>query len=330
MQHRAFGWLLAAAGAALTCNPAMAGPDCRPDIGGSGDVSVNDLLIVLSAWGPCPGCPADINNDGVVDVFDLLLVLDCWGPCPCQPPVILEIFDATEVVDATDATAFGLGLVVTHVYATGRTVAVGDVLLLARADLEPNLGTNFYQDPFGNDTPPSTILCNAFPSLCYDTFLTMRDVIDDASSVILTPGSFTGEMSIDADWFVDPFQTDREAVDISGLTGNPGQAGVLIAQVTLTLAAAEGPSSVGYAGEIRMWAGGAGGEQGSQSMNSFLYCPWDCQPEPDGFIGINDFLALLQQWPNPEGGSCDFNYDGDVGINDFLDLLARMWGPCPG
>jgi len=331
MHNRAFGWLLAAAGAALTCNPALAGPTCLPDIDGSGDVGTTDLLDLLANWGPCDACPADINSDGVVDILDLLLLLECWGLCPCRPPVIPEVFDATEVVDVTDATSFGLGLVVTHVYATGSTVAVGDALLLARANLVPTVNTNFYQDLFGNDLPPTTLICNAFPSVCYDTFVTMREVVDDATPVGLVPGFSMRETSINGDWFVSPTEIDRQAVDISGVTGNPGQAGVLIAQITLVLPPpAEGPSSVGFAGDIRMWASGAGGDEGAQSMNSFIYCPWDCQPQPDGFIGINDFLELLAQWSNPEGGSCDYDYDGEIGIDDFLDLLSRKWGPCPG
>jgi hypothetical protein len=54
-------------------------------------------------------------------------------------------------------------------------------------------------------------------------------------------------------------------------------------------------------------------------------CPWDCEPTPNGDVGINDFLELLGQWGSP--GSCDFG-GGGVGINDFLDLLAN-WGDCP-
>ncbi len=54
-------------------------------------------------------------------------------------------------------------------------------------------------------------------------------------------------------------------------------------------------------------------------------CPWDCEPVPEGTVGITDFLALLAQWGGP--GACDFD-GGNVGINDFLDLLAN-WGPCP-
>lgn len=53
-----------------------------PDIDGSGSVAVNDLLIVLAQWGPCPAlptpCPADLDGDGIVGVSDLLIVLGGW------------------------------------------------------------------------------------------------------------------------------------------------------------------------------------------------------------------------------------------------------------
>lgn len=45
-----------------------------------GVVNVNDLITIVSAWGPCPvaqgsTCPADVNRNGRVDVDDLLLVV---------------------------------------------------------------------------------------------------------------------------------------------------------------------------------------------------------------------------------------------------------------
>jgi hypothetical protein len=53
------------------------------DITGDGHVDVNDLLAVISTWGPCPAppsaCPADIVPNGQVDVNDLLLVISHWG-----------------------------------------------------------------------------------------------------------------------------------------------------------------------------------------------------------------------------------------------------------
>lgn len=55
---------------------------CGGDLDGSNDVGVDDLLIVVAAWGPCQGeCLADINNDGVVSTDDILAMLAAWGPC---------------------------------------------------------------------------------------------------------------------------------------------------------------------------------------------------------------------------------------------------------
>lgn len=52
------------------------------DLNDSGTVDVQDLLILLGAWGTCPKkgpCPADLNNSGAVDVQDLLILLANWG-----------------------------------------------------------------------------------------------------------------------------------------------------------------------------------------------------------------------------------------------------------
>ncbi len=56
---------------------------CVGDLTGDSVVDVSDLLVLLSAWGPCNGdCPSDLNGDKVVDVSDLLILLSAWGACP--------------------------------------------------------------------------------------------------------------------------------------------------------------------------------------------------------------------------------------------------------
>jgi hypothetical protein len=64
---------------------------CPSDIVANDAVDVNDLLAVISTWGPCaapcPGspCAADVapaGGDCVIDVNDLLAVISTWGPCP--------------------------------------------------------------------------------------------------------------------------------------------------------------------------------------------------------------------------------------------------------
>ena len=60
---------------------------CIGDIDGSGDVTSDDILAVIGAWGECPydnednTCPADANGDTVVNVSDLLWVIGQFGPC---------------------------------------------------------------------------------------------------------------------------------------------------------------------------------------------------------------------------------------------------------
>ena len=63
-------------------------PQSQPgDITGDGEVDVDDLLAVITNWGPCPAppaaCPADIAPagapNGVVNVDDLLMVVTNWG-----------------------------------------------------------------------------------------------------------------------------------------------------------------------------------------------------------------------------------------------------------
>lgn len=53
---------------------------CPSDIDGSGTVDVDDLLLVIGAWGTASS-DEDIDNNGTVDVDDLLILISAWGPC---------------------------------------------------------------------------------------------------------------------------------------------------------------------------------------------------------------------------------------------------------
>jgi hypothetical protein len=62
---------------------------CVGDLDRSGAIDLSDLLVVLSAWGPCPAyCSADLDDSGAVGLSDLLFMLSAWGQCPPQssPP----------------------------------------------------------------------------------------------------------------------------------------------------------------------------------------------------------------------------------------------------
>jgi hypothetical protein len=56
---------------------------CTGDITGiNGAVDQADFQLVIAAWGTCLGCAADTNGDGLVNIDDLLAVISQWGPCP--------------------------------------------------------------------------------------------------------------------------------------------------------------------------------------------------------------------------------------------------------
>ena len=62
----------------------VAPADNPADIDGDGVVGINDFLIVLGTWGPCPDpcppfCPADVDEDCTVGIGDFLAVLGAWG-----------------------------------------------------------------------------------------------------------------------------------------------------------------------------------------------------------------------------------------------------------
>ena len=66
--------------------------DIAPLPNGDDAIDVNDLLMVITNWGPCPdpqSCRADVTpfspgqvGDDTVDVNDLLMIITSWGACP--------------------------------------------------------------------------------------------------------------------------------------------------------------------------------------------------------------------------------------------------------
>jgi hypothetical protein len=63
-------------------------------------------------------------------------------------------------------------------------------------------------------------------------------------------------------------------------------------------------------------------------------CPWDCEDEPDGAVGIDDLVAVINHWgpcPAPPAAcpwDCEAEPDGAVGIDDLVAVINH-WGVCP-
>ncbi|MCI0676336.1 MAG: hypothetical protein L0Y42_11250, partial [Phycisphaerales bacterium] len=64
----------------LTDDPVVL--DCEGDFNFDRVVNVDDLLALITAWGPCDVCVTDTNDDRIIDVDDLLGVISNWGQCP--------------------------------------------------------------------------------------------------------------------------------------------------------------------------------------------------------------------------------------------------------
>ena len=54
-------------------------PTVPGDVNGDGSVSFEDLVALLSSWGPCAACSADFDGSGAVDFNDLLILLSNFG-----------------------------------------------------------------------------------------------------------------------------------------------------------------------------------------------------------------------------------------------------------
>ena len=289
MDSRCWRVAVLAAAMGVSCTTAAAGGPCLADLDGNGAVDWMDLITLLNSWGVCPGCPADFNGDDQVGSLDLAFLAESWGPCPQAPvPGDTELFTETVAVDATDQDSAAEHLLVTHLYATGPAVTVGNALrLVGSADITTDNATIF-QHPAGDDLPPLSVLFPSFPTLRHDSFVTMNTLADDAATST-DPDFSMDTRTVGGGWFAVPDPgNQRHAVDISGITGNPGEAGVLIAQITLV-------------------------------------CPPGL--DGDGTVAVPDLLALLAAWgPNP-GHQADLDGDGVVAVPDLLILLAA-WGPC--
>lgn len=297
---------------------------CPWDLDGDGNVGTSDLLELLAGWG-LPG-NADFDGDNNVGTIDLLAMLANWAPCPIaaapsEPaaPGPAEL-DATVVVDVTDAAAAAAGGRITHLYATG-SVAIGIRLLgVGFGNINADNST-FHQDPAGGDTPPSAPL--------NDTYVTFNRLTDFDDTSAGAPDFSMSTTNITGTWYSIPDNDQGLTVDISGVTGNPGQVGVLIAQIVLPDCPGTGDPA-GYSGTVTMFTKG-GNPLGVQAAVDFVLGPtgdFNC----DGVVDLTDYDELwdcLTEFGTepfePDSGCGAFDLDPPGSPDGDLDLLDWHW-----
>jgi hypothetical protein len=190
-------------------------------------------------------------------------------------------------------------------------------------------GTLWNHPTFGGDTAPNSAFFGLFPSLAYDTFVTIGvkatgPLGQPADNTVLVnipqPIAGTSLSFTHGAWAVAPPSSQTNPFD--PINSYPGNGRILIGQFST----ANGTGIVGQ-GLLQYTSDGVV----TATWETFEHfiptppCPWDCADPPDGQVDITDFLALLAQWHT--SGSCDFD-GGDVHITDFLIMLAN-WGVCP-
>lgn len=199
------------------------------------------------------------------------------------------------------------------------------------------IGGTFFQHPFFDSIfPPNPALFPIFPTLRYDTFVTIGVKSFNPSNPGVPEGQPEDNLTLSAGfsqfepttidlskgihgggagWFVTP---DDEQGDPFNADFVAGDGRVLVAQ----LSTVDGDGFEGLLG-INYISDGVGHD--AVATFTHLFCPWDL--DGSGVVAINDLLAVLAAWGDP-GGPADFDGSGVVAINDLLELLANK-GPCP-
>ncbi len=177
-------------------------------------------------------------------------------------------------------------------------------------------GGTFYQHAFGGDLAPLSILLASFPSLAWDTFVTIgvgpNNNNGDDVTVLMPPwpGFRPSTLSTtNTGWFITP-------ADAQGAPDTDGR--VLLGQFTSDGSGIDGRFLVQFiTGGVHMQAavGFCHSNQKGPCIEGDL--------DGDNLVTIEDFLALLGFWGPCTDCPADIDNDGLVGITDFLALLGN-------
>ncbi len=131
------------------------------------------------------------------------------------------------------------------------------------------IGGTFYNHSFGGNTAPSTMLVNAFPSLGYDSFVTINAKVTSAAfpdATVETPGlpqiAGTSFATDSAGWTITPI--DPQGDPFNSDYGGPGNGQALLGQ----FATADGSAIQGT-----MLVGGISNGVSFRAIVSFFHVP---------------------------------------------------------
>jgi len=267
----------------------------------------------------------------ITDVF-----VDFEAAPPLGPPSFLGLTAELVDPDAEGWTADGYDASALDTYRIYAEYDGDGVDVLAVADL-PGDGIvlettstdgTFINDPLGGNVAPNASFVPFFPSLAWDTFVTIGEPVGQGSGGVTNTFTFPG-FTEQAAGLTGDFTLDDTGWAVAGF---PAHARVvngrlLIAQFTVN-------EGVGITGTNWRIAGNAPGGGFVEDFGDFvveaasLPCPADF--DGNGSVGHADLTRLLQHW-----GPCtlcveDINGSGDdyVGFDDLVDLL-NSWGACP-
>lgn len=182
------------------------------------------------------------------------------------------------------------------------------------------LNSTFYQHAFGNDQAPNENLIAAFPSLAFDTFVSIGRLTQTGSDPDTT------QLSKGWPGFPDTCLTGTSlgwSVSADDPQGAPVDGQVFIGQYSST-------DFFGFAGWFLIKAISDGDPDFQVYVAACPLIP--CRlgdVNSDKCVNIQDLLAVLALWGPSSTCAADFDGDGAVGITDLLIVLAEWDTICP-
>ena len=256
------------------------------------------------------------------------------------------------------------GLLVVNVYALFDRPGEDHMLSVSGTPQSPLIikvhQGSFYNHPFGNDRAPTPALVAAFPSLAFDTFVTIGKKLSPGDQLTITPGfptGITGSQLLSTSWGWEVTPNNPQGNPFDAVNSFPGDGQILIGQFSTAMGLSiTGTMSLQYisngvAGQSVLCFGfgclncqcdaactdfdPCNGEEVCENFNC-LFSP----PVPDcnanGVLDSCDIADGTSQDADGNGipdtcDACPWDLDGDlmVGITDFLGLLGA-WGTNPG